>query len=81
MKYVLVVVDNLSNRQYYPFSSELDIETLQDELRELNNIAINKDNSRFSYLGLRLPTQYSRYVEEVYKIFTLEDWFNEYEIN
>lgn len=41
----------------------------------------NSDFDEILTKELYLNKIYSKYVEEVYKIFTLEGWFNEYCLN
>ena len=79
-KYVLVV-ETISKLNHYPFNSNLDIETIEDEISELNSIAIAEQSSEFSYLSIRLDTIWSAYTNEYYTIYTLNDWFNDYKIN
>lgn len=76
MKYVLV--DDYNLRKCYPFISELDIDTLTDQLYSLNDIAISESSNVFSFNSIKLTTILSCYTEEYYFIYTLDDWFDTY---
>ena len=76
-KYVLVV-ETISKLTHYPFNSNLDIETIEDEISELNSIAIAEQSSEFSYLSIRLDTIWSAYTNEYYTVLLLENWFEEF---
>ena len=58
----------------------LDIETINDQIRELNDIAVSEHNSTFSYLGIELITIWSEYTENYYKVYLLDHWFEGYYI-
>lgn len=79
MKYVLV--DEYKELIHYPFNSELDIDTLKDQLTVLNDIAINEISGIFYFNDINLITIQACYVEDYYNIYTLENWFIEYKIN
>ena len=78
-KYVLVI-DNNYGRNHYPLFTNLDIETINNQIRDLNDIAVIGHYSTFNYLGIELITIWSEYTEDYYKVYLLDHWFEVYHI-